>query len=129
MLITSDRPASPILSLIKSKRSGRDQETWRRQSDRTAFFFFFSFPSFLFHKQGETRSIYSWKQSTQVRLTPINMQISDKSREEGGGGLVTVCVRACTFVCVFHSHYIGLTRFKCVKKKKIEAEKCVIAYI
>lgn len=128
MLITSDRPASPILSLIKSKRSGRDQETWRRPSDRAAFFFFFSFPSFLFHKQGETRSIYSWKQSTQVRLTPINMQISDNS---GGRGGLGHCLCACLHVCVCVS--LSLHRSDpiqvCQKKKKIEAEKCVIAYI
>lgn len=116
MLITSDRPASPILSLIKSKRSGRDQETWRRPSDRAASFFFFPSPHFCFiSKEKQGQYILGNRAHKCVSLL---LTCKFQTIRGGGADLVTVCVRACTFVCVFHSHYIGLTRFKCVKKKK-----------
>lgn len=61
-------------------------------------------------------------------LTPINMQISDKSRGWEEIWSLSMCVHVC--VRVLHSHYIGLTQFMCVKKKKkTDAEKCVITHI
>lgn len=101
MLITSDRPASPILSLIKSKRSGRDQETWRRPSDRTAFFFFFFSPSphFCFiskEKQGQ----YILGNRAHKCVSLLLTCKFQTNRGGGGWGGLGHCLCACLHVCV-----------------------------